>query len=67
MPHLVNINGRRVSYSASAADFEGTEEGAAVNEAAQAAAARPRRDTTPKVEIELEAEAKNGNGFLQPF
>ena len=59
----VKIDGRRVSYSA--ADFEGTDRGQQ-NEAAQAAATRPRRETTPKVEIEINAE-ENGNGFLEPF
>ena len=34
-----------------------------MNEAAQAAAAKPRHDTAPKVEIEIEAQAENGNSF----
>ena len=66
----VDLTGRRVSYSASSAnDLGGTEGGAAinVNEAAQTAAAKPRRDATQKVDMEFEASAENGNGFLEPF
>ena len=65
----VNVNGRRVTYSASSADFRGTEGGAAVNvnDAAQTAATKPRRDATQKVDMEFEASAENGNGFLEPF
>ena len=66
----LDVTGRRVSFSASSAnDLGGTEGGAAinVNEAAQTAAAKPRRDATQKVDIEFEASAENGNGFLEPF
>ena len=64
----VNINGRKVTYSASSADFQGTEGGAVVNDDdAQTAAAKPRCDSTQQVDIELEAKAQNGNGFLEPF
>ena len=65
----VDFNGRWVAYSASSADLGGTEGGAAisVNEAAQRAAAKPRRDATQKVDMEFEASAENENGFLEPF
>ena len=54
----VNINGRRVTYTASSADLGATEGGAAVsvNEAAKKAA-----------EAEAPASAENENGFLEPF
>ena len=38
-----------------------------MNDAAQTAAAKPRRDATEKVDMEFEASAENENGFLEPF
>ena len=77
MPHdywasglkAVRIDAGRVFYATATADDIGAEGGQNDASAARAAAeeSQPKRQATPKVEINVEVADESKNGFLEPF